>query len=187
MSLKHPVMTKTIYPMHKIGDYTYGHPNVQGSGMLEIGKFCSFGEEVTILLDTEHHTEWTTTYPFPALFADAQHVIGHPATKGPVNIGHDVWIGNGVTILSGVTIGNGAVLGAGSVVSKNVAPYSIVAGNPAVHKRYRFTEEWIDYLNRKLKWWDWPLETILANIDTLLRAPGDHLIALKKKLSTGGK
>lgn len=187
MSLKHPVMTKTIYPMHKIGDYTYGHPEVFGSGILEIGKFCAIADGVTILLDVEHHTEWTTTYPFSALFADAQHITGHPASKGPVIIGNDVWIGYGVLILSGVTIGNGAVLGANSVVSRNVDSYSIVAGNPAVHKRFRFTEEWIDYLNRKLKWWDWPLETILANIDTLLQAPGDHLIALKKKLSTGGK
>lgn len=49
----------------------------------------------------------------------------------PVKVGNDVWIGGGATILPGVTIGDGAVIGAGSVVSRDVAPRTIVAGNPA--------------------------------------------------------
>jgi acetyltransferase-like isoleucine patch superfamily enzyme len=49
----------------------------------------------------------------------------------PIYIGNDAWIGFNATILSGVTIGDGAVVGAGSVVCDNVAPYTIVAGNPA--------------------------------------------------------
>ena len=49
----------------------------------------------------------------------------------PVTIGNHVWIGAGVTILKGVTIGDGAVIGAGSVVTRDVEPYTIVAGNPA--------------------------------------------------------
>ena len=49
----------------------------------------------------------------------------------PVIIGSDVWIGGHVIILPGVHIGDGAVIGAGSVVTKNVAEYSIVGGNPA--------------------------------------------------------
>ena len=49
----------------------------------------------------------------------------------PVTIGNSVWIGGGVTILPGVTIGNGAVIGAGSVVTRDVEPYTLVAGNPA--------------------------------------------------------
>lgn len=40
-------------------------------------------------------------------------------------------IGSSVTILCGVTIGEGALVGAGSVVTKSVAPYTVVAGNPA--------------------------------------------------------
>lgn len=200
MRLKHPVMTKTIYPNHPIGDYTYGHPKILGDGKLSIGKFCSIADGVTILLGVEHRTEWATTYPFPALFTEAQHITGHPFTKGPITIGHDVWIGHNATILSNVTIGNGAVIGAGAVVSKDVASYSIVAGNPARHVRYRFGEEWIDFLNRHLKWWDWPIDVILANIDLLLKQPDDHLMHLNtdpknpngskeepKKKAKGGK
>jgi maltose O-acetyltransferase len=51
---------------------------------------------------------------------------------GPVTIGDRVWIGYGAIILPGVTIGEGAVVGAGAVVTKEVPPYTIVAGNPAV-------------------------------------------------------
>ena len=61
---------------------------------------------------------------------------GHPAsianiTAAPVTIGSDAWIGFGATILKGVTIGDGAVVGAQSVVTKDVAPFDIVVGNPA--------------------------------------------------------
>lgn len=49
----------------------------------------------------------------------------------PVVIGNDVWIGGRVVILPGVRIGNGAIIGAGSVVTKDVADYDVVAGNPA--------------------------------------------------------
>ena len=48
-------------------------------------------------------------------------------------------IGSSVTILCGLTIGEGAIVGAGSVVTKNVPPFTIVAGNPA--KLIRKTEE----------------------------------------------
>ena len=55
----------------------------------------------------------------------------------PVVIGNDVWIGARVIILPGVHVGDGAVIGAGSVVTKDVAPYSIVGGNPAKLIRMR--------------------------------------------------
>lgn len=49
----------------------------------------------------------------------------------PITVGSDVWIASNVVVLPGVTIGDGAVVGAGSVVTKDVAPYTLVAGNPA--------------------------------------------------------
>jgi acetyltransferase-like isoleucine patch superfamily enzyme len=52
-------------------------------------------------------------------------------TKHTINIANDVWIGAGAIILNGVSIGAGAIIGAGSVVTKDVEPYTIVAGNPA--------------------------------------------------------
>lgn len=55
----------------------------------------------------------------------------------------DVWIGYGSIVVSGVHIGRGAIVAAGSVVLKDVAPYSIVAGNPAREISKRFTEDQI--------------------------------------------
>lgn len=54
----------------------------------------------------------------------------------PVTIGHDVWIGGGTVILPGVTVGDCSVIGAGSVVTRDVAPFTVVAGNPARVIRY---------------------------------------------------
>lgn len=171
-----PVMTKTIYRDRKIGDFTYGHPKIVGGGVVEIGKFCSIADGVTFLADVDHRPDWCTTYPFSAIFHEASGIPGHPAGKGPIIIGHDVWIGHHATILSGVTVGHGAVIGACSVVTKNVAPYSIVAGNPASHRKYRMSEELRDDFLRKLKWWDWPIETIIERIEFLLAEPGDQLV-----------
>jgi len=61
--------------------------------------------------------------------------------KFRVVIESDVWIGHGAIVLSGVTVGRGAVVGAGSVVTKDVAPYAVVAGNPARVLRMRFSSE----------------------------------------------
>ena len=79
---------------------------------------------------------------------------GHPATKGNVTIGNDVWIGNNVTIMSGVTIGDGVVIANNSHVVKNVEPYSLVGGNPALCVKKRFTSEQIQQL-LDIKWWYW--------------------------------
>nr|WP_328699791.1 DapH/DapD/GlmU-related protein [Arthrobacter sp. 9V] len=57
-----------------------------------------------------------------------------------VDIGNDVWIGASAIILGGVTIGEGAIVGAGAIVTKDVAPYSIVVGNPARKVGDRFTD-----------------------------------------------
>ena len=80
--------------------------------------------------------------------------MGHPTSKGNINIENDVWIGAYSTIMSGVKIGNGAVIGASSVVTKDIPPYAIVAGNPAKIIKYRFTEEQIVSL-LKIEWWNW--------------------------------
>ena len=85
-----------------------------------------------------------------------------------------MWIGYGVTILSGVSIGHGSVIGAGSVISKDVPPYSIVAGNPAKLLRMRFTSSQIDFLLKE-EWWEWPIEKINAHVPSLLRAPQEQI------------
>lgn len=49
----------------------------------------------------------------------------------PIRLENDVWIGSGSIVLQGITIGEGAIVAAGSVVTKDVAPFTIVGGNPA--------------------------------------------------------
>lgn len=60
-----------------------------------------------------------------------------------IRIEEDTWIGYGSIILSGIKIGRGSIIAAGSVVTRDVPAYSIVAGNPARIKGYRFDEQQI--------------------------------------------
>ena len=76
-------------------------------------------------------------------------------------IENDVWIGYGVTILNGVKIGNGAIIAANAVVTKDVLPYTIVAGNPARFIRTRFTQEIIEELI-DMEWWEYNPDLIVG-------------------------
>lgn len=159
-------------PLFSIGEHSYGEPTIltfDNSSRLAMGKFCSISDNVTILLGGNHRVDWCSTYPFPAFDAtwpEAKNIQGHPASKGDITIGNDVWIGYGATILSGVNIGHGAVIGAMAVVTKDIAPYTVAAGNPAVEQRKRFTDTEIQTL-LKLKWWDWSDEQIRNNVELL--------------------
>jgi acetyltransferase-like isoleucine patch superfamily enzyme len=69
---------------------------------------------------------------------------GVPMARQPdvsigITIANDVWIGANAVIADGVTIGDGAIVGAGAVVTRDVAPYAVVVGNPARVLRYRET------------------------------------------------
>lgn len=150
------------YSRYEIGDYTYGAPIILSKQVgitLKIGRFCAFAEGVEIHLGGEHGLDRVTTYPFDVIFDKAKKYDGYAKSKGDVVIGHDVWIGTEAMILSGVHIGNGAVIGARCVVTKDVAPYSIVAGNPSRHVRYRFDAATIASLE-EIAWWNWPIEKI---------------------------
>jgi len=69
-----------------------------------------------------------------------------PASLDPetnvVRVGDDVWLGFGCIVLTGVKIGRGAIIAAGAVVAADVAPYDIVAGNPArpISRRFENAE-----------------------------------------------
>lgn len=75
-----------------------------------------------------------------------------------------MWIGTRVIVLGGITIGDGAIIGAGAVVTKNVPPYSIVAGMPAKIIKYRFSNKYITNL-LQLKWWNMDENLLKHKID----------------------
>jgi acetyltransferase-like isoleucine patch superfamily enzyme len=145
------------YPQYKFGRGTYGDLYVRSyraEATLQVGNYTSIAQGVQVLLGGEHRPDWVTTFPFSVLWDSAKHHEGHPATKGNVTIGNDVWIGTEALIISGVTVGHGAVIGARAVVTRDVPPYSIVVGNPAKVVKHRFDEQTIERL-QGIQWWNW--------------------------------
>ena len=140
-----------------------------------IGRFTSIGSNVQTIMFRH-----PTTYPYvstsPVFYSTQQQCGETFADKETfeecvmldhkqhcaVAIGNDVWINSNVTIISGVTIGDGAVVLAGAVVTRNVPPYSIVAGVPAKVIKYRFSQTDIEWL-LKTKWWEHDINWIRDN------------------------
>ena len=87
-----------------------------------------------------------------------------------VNIGHDVWIGHGAIVLPGRNVGTGAVIAAGAIVTRDVPPYTIVAGNPARIIRPRFSGCYRQRLVA-LRWWDWSHERCAARCPISATSP----------------
>lgn len=166
-----------------VGDYTYYddfedvrnfEKNVRYhfdfiGDQLRIGKFCAIASGVEFILNGGNHlVDALSSYPFSIFgngWEQAMEGRGFP-NKGDITVGNDVWLGYRSVILAGVTIGDGAIVGAYSVVTKDVPPYTIVAGNPAKEIRRRFSDMEIERL-LDLKWWDWPIEKITANVHLL--------------------
>lgn len=111
-----------------------------------------------------------STYPFPLFYKewnlDRKDVVQSWDNKGDIIIGNDVWIGYEAIILAGVTIGDGAIIGARAVVTKDVLPYTIVAGVPAKPIKKRFDDKTISKL-LDIQWWNWSDEKIAQNIKAI--------------------
>lgn len=169
------------------GRYSYGKITTHSWGegaKLHVGNFCSISTDVHAFLGGNHRTDWVTTYPFGHIHQQTFNQfngVGHPMTKGDITIGNDVWIGSGATIMSGVTIGDGAVIANNAHVVKDVAPYSIVGGNPAKHIRYRFTPKQIEQL-LKIKWWFWDDDLINRFTPLLCNSAVDEFIRQAPRL-----
>ena len=162
-----------------VGDFTYiadsdfeshvTHFYPWSRDNLIIGKFCQIAAGVEFVMnDANHKMNAVTTFPFYTL-EGWEMKIPDPAEmpfKGNTVIGNDVWIGQNAVILPGVHVCDGAIIGANSVVGSDVAPYTIVIGNPAKVLRKRFDDELIGLL-LKFKWWDKSIEEINSLIPIL--------------------
>lgn len=196
-SWPHTIFLKNFinHPNIQIGDYTYfndfrlpvenvrqllaPYMHEKAPEKLIIGKFVQIAHGVQFITSSANHQmNGFSTYPFT--------VFGEPwcsnykadwPNKGDTVVGNDVWIGHEALIMPAVLIGDGAIIAARSVVTKNVPPYTIVAGNPAKVVRKRFDDEVITKL-LKIKWWDWPIQTIDKNIASIVEADIDKLIQI---------
>lgn len=168
-----------------VGKHSYGPLEVYSWGSsnesLKIGSFCSIASGVKFILGGVHVTNYFSTYPMNAFFKLNSSLDFY--SKGSIELGDDVWLGMDAMILSGVKIGRGAIIGAGAVIVKDVAPYSIMGGNPAKIIGDRFTEDIknkmmsIDFGNMTkdniLLLKDlWGKEITSSNIDELLTIAG---------------
>lgn len=102
---------------------------ISGSGKVSIGQYFHLGPGCQII--TTFHNYEGEAIPYDDSVIDKD-----------VTIGDCVWLGNNVIILGGVTIGEGAIIQAGSVVCKDIPPYAIAGGHPAVPFKYRDIEHY---------------------------------------------
>lgn len=144
---------------------------------LHIGDYVCIGAEAVILMggNHTHRTDWFSLYPFADVILDAY------KAKGDTIIADGAWIGMRAMIMPGVSIGEGAIVASGAMVTKDVAPYTIVAGNPAAPVRRRFPDATTDAL-LALGIYTWEREKFDAlrpvlcadDIDALIRAAADY-------------
>lgn len=175
-----------------VGDFSYiadsdfeshvTHHYEWNNDKLIIGKFCQIASGVEFIMNgANHQMNSVSTFPFYTLegWEQTPPAQNDLPIKGDTIIGNDIWIGQNATILPGVHIGDGAIIGANSVVGSDIAPYTIVVGNPAKPLRKRFDDELIEIME-KLKWWDKSIEEINSLIPILTSS---NLDKVKEELS----
>ena len=139
---------------------------------LHIGDYVCIGAEAVILMggNHTHRTDWFSLYPFEEVILDAYQ------GKGDTVIADGAWIGMRAMLMPGVTVGEGAIVASGAIVTKDVAPYMIVAGNPATPVRSRFDEGTVERL-LALKIYDWPEAKFAALQPVVCAADIEALVA----------
>ena len=149
------IFNGVILRRSEVGKYSYIAPksNIVNT---KIGNYCSIGPNVQICLGL-HPLNFFSTHP--CFYDQGNFLYGKKSPHkfnnvlGSVTIGNDVWIGANVIILDNLTIGDGAVIAAGAVVTKNIKPFSIVVGVPAMHLRFRLSKEDRATVTRS-NWWN---------------------------------
>ncbi|MEH6857660.1 Vat family streptogramin A O-acetyltransferase [Priestia megaterium] len=149
---------------------------------LVIGKFCAIAPGVTFIMNgANHRMDGFSTYPFN-IFGEGweKHTptLNQLPFKGDTIIGNDVWVGMDTVIMPEINIGDGAIVAANSVITKDVEPYTIVGGNPALKIKERFPEQIINKL-LEIKWWDLTIDIISTHIDVIVNGDIDKLEKLK--------
>jgi phosphonate metabolism protein (transferase hexapeptide repeat family) len=142
----------------ELGDYSYVERHAEVI-YARFGKFCAIASaarinalEHPIARVSQHKITYRPNEYFLGAKLDKEFRERRRAKT--VETGHDVWIGHGAIVMPGVRIGHGAVVAAGAVVSKDVAPYAIVAGIPAKFLKWRFAPKFGERIIA-LAWWDW--------------------------------
>ena len=175
-----------------IGDYTY-YDDPEDSEDFErnvlyhfpfigdkliIGKFCALARGTKFIMNgANHKLSGLSTYPFQIFGNGWERVMPQPGElpyKGETIVGNDVWIGYDALIMPGVTIGNGAIVSSRSVVVSDVAPYTVVGGNPAKPIKERFPADVVARL-QAIAWWDWPIENINGKLEAIVSGDVDAL------------
>ncbi len=164
------VAERVVLAECEVGDYSYFERHVEAI-YTTIGKFCAVAAGVR--LNALHHpmervSQHKITYRPNEYFPHAKIDKGFRVLRQSrrVVIGHDVWIGHGAIVLPGVSVGHGAVVAAGAVVTKDVEPYSIVAGVPAKRIKWRF-EKTVRERIIALGWWDWEHDRLAAAVESM--------------------
>jgi acetyltransferase-like isoleucine patch superfamily enzyme len=158
--------------MATIGMYSYFKPSTILYNV-EIGNYCHIGADCRLGL-IGHDVSHLTTYPFEYQFGTSKESMdcANDKTmdlkkKNVLKIGHDVYIGEGVTIMSGIEIGIGAVIGSKSVVTKDVPPFTVVAGTPA-----KIISERLTVVERETlldsKWWEHDKDQAFTILNSLV-------------------
>lgn len=169
----------------EVGDYTYfddPHAATEfetnnvlypfGPEKLIIGRYCAIATGTRfIMAGANHPTHGVSTFPFTIFGGtwaeQTMDIITSIPSRGDTVVGNDVWFGYNSLVMPGVRIGDGAIIATGAVVTGDVAPYTIVGGNPARVVKQRFGDDDVDRLLRAA-WWNWPVELVTEHVRTIM-------------------
>ena len=120
-----------------------------------------------------HHFLYRSRYYWDDVEDDAD-FMAHRRSRRTV-IGPDTWLGHGAIVKPEVTIGAGAIVASGAVVTKDVAPYMIVAGIPATPLRARFAAPVAERM-QALAWWDWSHDRLHQALPDFRTVPAEAFL-----------